>query len=69
MIIILMQKFLDDSNLLFKLKKHSQFKIYGILTFKKFKVFFKILDFQEPSTTCKWGVMCMTYKTKLYFMI
>jgi hypothetical protein len=65
-----MVKNLDDNNLLPKFKKHSQFKRYGIFNLKKFKVFFKILKFQESFTTCKWGVMCMTLKKKrFYFMI
>ncbi len=33
--------------------------------FFKFKVFFKFLNFQKSFTTCKWGVMCTTYKPKL----
>jgi hypothetical protein len=48
---------------------HSQFKRYGTWNFWKFKIFFKLLNFQESFTTCKWGVMCMTYKTNLYFII
>ncbi len=39
------------------------------LFIKKIKEFFLNLNFQESFTTCKWDVMCMTYKTKLYFMI
>jgi hypothetical protein len=35
------------------------------LEFKKFKIFSKISQFQEPFSTYKWGVMYMTYKTKL----
>jgi hypothetical protein len=27
------------------------------------------LKFSKKFITCKWGVMYMTYKTKLYFMI
>ncbi len=33
------------------------------------KSIFQKFDFQEFFITCKWGVMCMTYKTKLYFML
>jgi hypothetical protein len=29
----------------------------------------KILNFQKPFTTFKWGVMYMTFKAKFYFMI
>jgi hypothetical protein len=29
----------------------------------------RILNFQKFFTTCKWGVMYMTSKAKLYFMI
>jgi hypothetical protein len=59
----------DDSNLLPKFKKHSQFKRYGILKIQKFKIFFKIFKFQKSFTTCKWGVMSWHTKQKLYFMI
>jgi len=38
----------DDNNLLYTLKKHSQFQKCGILKFWKFKVCtFEILDFQN----------------------
>jgi hypothetical protein len=33
--------------------------------FSKFKVFLKKFKFQKSFTTCKWGVMWMTYKKKL----
>jgi hypothetical protein len=56
------KKYLDDNNLLLKFKKHSHFKRYVILKISKFKAFSK---FQKSFTPCKWGVMCMTYKTKL----
>jgi hypothetical protein len=29
------------------------------------KVFFKIKNFEKSFTTCKWVVMCMTYKKKV----
>jgi hypothetical protein len=44
-----MVKKLNDSNLLPKFKKHSQLKRYGILKIQKFKVFFKILNFQDET--------------------
>jgi hypothetical protein len=39
-------------------------KTLTIQKFKKFKIFFKISKFQKSFTTCKWGIMYMTYKTK-----
>jgi hypothetical protein len=42
-----MVKKLNDSKLLSKFKKHSQFKKYGIYKIQKLKIFFKILNFQD----------------------
>jgi hypothetical protein len=45
------------------------------LNFLEFEIFFKKnllnenLRFQKFFTTCQWGVMYMTSKAKLYFMI
>jgi hypothetical protein len=43
-----------------------------IMELKKIKIknlLNKILKFQKSFTTCKWDVMYMTSKTKLYFII
>ncbi len=45
--IILIVKKKDDSFLLPKFKTHSQFKRYEILNFQNFKVFFKLIFFQN----------------------
>jgi hypothetical protein len=65
-----MRKNWDDVNWLPTLKKHSQFEIFGILKILKIKnILNKILIFQKFYTTCKWGVMNMTFKAKFYFMV
>ncbi len=56
-------KFLDDNNPLATFKKQSQLKRYRIWNFYKFKVFFKIFNFQKSFTTWKWGV-CAHWHTK-----
>jgi hypothetical protein len=45
---------------------HKWWSAHNVLisNFKKFKVFFKFSKFQKSFTTCKWGVMCMTYQKK-----
>jgi hypothetical protein len=50
--------------LIIHIKKDMEFEI-----FRNSKFLFKNLNFWKSFTTCKWGVMCMTYKTKLEFMI
>jgi hypothetical protein len=55
-----MKKKLDDSNLLPPFKKHSQF-----IEFETFGNSKYLSKFQESFITCQWGVMYMTYKTKL----
>jgi hypothetical protein len=60
----------NDVNWLPTLKKHSQFEIYGIWKILNIKNLLNIINFfQKSFTTCKWDVMYMTSKAKLYFMI
>jgi hypothetical protein len=47
-----MVKISDENGLLHTLIKHSQFKSCGIWNFKKFKICFKISNFQKSFTTC-----------------
>jgi hypothetical protein len=63
------EKSWDDVNWLPTLRKHSQFEICGIWNKKKKNLLNRILRFQDSFTTCEWGVMYMTSKAKLYFMI
>jgi hypothetical protein len=55
-----MRKNWDDINWLSTFKKHSQFESCEIKNLLN-----RILKFQVSFTTCKWGVMYMTSKTKL----
>jgi hypothetical protein len=56
---------INDSKLLCTLKKHFKFKSCEIGKFSNSKYVFKISRFQKSFITCKWGVMYITYKTKV----
>jgi hypothetical protein len=52
----------NDNILLPTFKNTHNVKVMEVEIFRNSKY---VSNIQEWFTTCKWGVMCMTYKTKL----
>ncbi len=61
-------KNLDDINLVFTFKKTLTISKLRNLNFLKIQSMFQIFK-SHLLARCKWGVMHMTYKTKLYLMM